>query len=254
MLDEGLKLVSTKYVCMLDADTVILAPEFITKPIAILADLQYSSVGLDTGLAEAYHSNSYWNKRAKVTRSRTNLPGYSTITNNLYRVMITADAQAVSAAIGFSRSYGERKVRDQIGRVIRKIDLLTSKFSSAPGFSRELIKRKFLNSNFPSMPPTSDNGVNANYWMDSNGMGWKANIPITSYGLLTPRDGVCFQNISGLLIHIALSTRALSIDRREVEDAGAEFYEAVQEIVSNQFSFDVLAKKVIELSLSNKNT
>jgi len=40
------------------------------------------------------------------------------------------------------------------------------------------------------MQPTGDNGVNANFWMDANNMERKINIPVISYGLLTPNDGV----------------------------------------------------------------
>jgi hypothetical protein len=251
VLDEGIQLLETKYVCMLDADTLILKPEFITAPIKLLDTGQYSSVGLDTGLAESYHARAFRKNRAVKGGFETNPPGCTSITNNLYRVMLSADAQAISTAIGFSRNAQARKFRDQVGRLIRKLDGQLKEESNLKGFSRELIKKRVLNSQFPNMPPTSDNGVNANFWMDMNEMGWKCNIPIISFGFKTPNDGVCFQNISNLLVHIALSTRALSSERREITNAGVEFYKAVEEIVGNSYKFEDLSKKIINLSLKN---
>jgi hypothetical protein len=180
------------------------------------------------------------------------LPGYQTITNNLFRIMLTADAKAVAKSIGFSRKAWERRFRDQCGRLLRKLDKKIFSGTRYSGFSREIIKSRILNSNYMNMPPTSDNGVNANYWMDSNCMGYKVNIPITSFGLRTPNDGVCFQNISDIFVHIALSTRALSEDRREISDAGAEFYAAVSDISSGKYSHMKLREKIIEYSNRNK--
>jgi len=80
-------------------------------------------------------------------------------------------------------------------------------------------------------------------------MGLKINIPITSYGFRTPNDGVCFQNISNYLVHIALSTRALSVERREIDNAGEQFYEAVREIVENHYEYAEMSRKVAKISL-----
>lgn len=249
LLDEAIRVVQTEYICMLDADTLILSKDFLSVPISKLQSYSVVSVGLDTDLADSYHSNRQWLKYGQVDKKRINLPGYNSITNNLYRVMRTLDAQAISIADPFSRRVINRTLRDQFGRLIRKIDTFLHPKFPMKGFSRELIKARILNSSWPSMPPTSDNGVNANYWMDKNNMGLKINIPITSYGFRTPYDGVCFQNISNFLVHIALSTRALSSERREIEDAGEEFYGAVNEIVENQYEYADMSRKVNEISL-----
>ena len=249
LLDEAIKLVSTEYICMLDSDTQILSREFLKYPISMLQSQSVVSVGLDTNLGDSYHSNRAWLKYGYIDKKRVNLPGYYTVTNNLYRVMRTLDARAISSADPFSRRVKDRKYRDQVGRIIRKIDSLLPTKISKKGFSREIIKWKALNSSWPSMPPTSDNGVNANYWMDKNNMGVKINIPITSYGFRTPNDGVCFQNISNYLVHIALSTRALSVERREIDNAGEQFYEAVREIVENHYEYAEMSRKVAKISL-----
>jgi hypothetical protein len=102
------------------------------------------------------------------------------------------------------------------------------------------------------MPPTGDNGVAANGWLDANRMGLKKNIAITSYGVMTSTDGVAFQNISDLLVHVALSTRALSETRREVDDPGAEYIEAVSDIVNRRGSLLDRYQRVVELSKRNK--
>ena len=88
------------------------------------------------------------------------------------------------------------------------------------------------------MAPTSDNGVNANFWMDIGHIGIKVDIPITTIGFHNPLDGVRFQNISTLLVHIALSTRALSTERRKINDIGAHFNDYVREIVENEYNYD----------------
>ena len=248
VLDEGIKMVQTKFICMLDADTSIISREAISFPIEKLVSGNYVSVGLDTGLGESYHSNKNWLSYIRVNIAGTNLPGYESVTNNLYRIMWTSDARAISDAIGFSRKVEERTIRDQIGRAIRKIDNKFFAKTNLQGFSRELIRKQFLNSKHPNLPPTSDNGVNANAWMDENNMGFKFNTPIVSYGLQSPKDGVCFQNISNYLIHVALSTRALSESRREINDAGTEFYEAVSLISNGDLEFELLQSWIIKLS------
>ncbi len=253
LLDAALLQVETEYVCMLDADTMILSEKFLSDPLNFLESRSNVSVGLDTNLSASYHSNRMWNRYGAFDTRVISLPNYFSVTNNLYRVMRTLDAKAVSLAEPFSRNVAERKLRDQFGRALRKLDsnfLSKTKFN---GLSRELLKVRILNSRWPAMPPTSDNGVNANFWMDANNLGYKINIPITSYGMLTPRDGVCFQNISELLIHIALSTRALSQERREIDNAGEEFYEAIKDIASNEFEYSEISKRVFEISRKHKN-
>ncbi len=248
LLDLAIAQVSTEFICMLDADTIVLSIDFLSLPIKHLQDRNIISVGLDTNLGDSYHGNLHWGNFFDPKVRIYGLPGSFSVTNNLFRVMRTLDAQAISLAEPFSRRVKDRKTRDQIGRLIRRLDsklLGDTKFS---GVSRELIKARLLNSNWPSMPPTSDNGVNANFWMDANNIGRKINIPITSYGLLTPNDGVCIQNISSLLIHVALSTRALSDSRREIEDAGRDFYSTVEEIKKNNFNSKNLMNKLEKMS------
>jgi N-acyl-D-aspartate/D-glutamate deacylase len=103
------------------------------------------------------------------------------------------------------------------------------------------------------MPPTCDNGVAANAWMDQNMMGVKWNYPISSYGVMTASDGVAFQNISGLLVHIALSTRALSESRREVENAGEAYYTAIRNILERSGTIEQRFESTVELSMSIRN-
>jgi hypothetical protein len=90
--------------------------------------------------------------------------------------------------------------------------------------------------------------------MDQNMMGVKWNYPITSHGIITESDGVAFQNISGLMVHIALSTRALSDTRREVESAGDDYYDAVKYIVERKDSLESRLNLVVELSQRNAIT
>jgi len=252
LLDFAVQRIETQFVCMLDADTMIVNTEFLSRPLEFLRDQKIISVGLDTDLGQSYHSNSNWRRFKPRTSKVYGLPGAYSVTNNLYRVMRTLDAKAISSAEPFSRRVSDRKFRDQVGRFLRKLDsklLINSRFHGA---SREVIKKRPLNSNWPSMPPTSDNGVNANFWMDANNMGRKINIPIISYGLLTPNDGVCLQNISNSLVHVALSTRALSKVRREIEDAGRPFYEVVDEIMKNEFEYEELSPKLTTMSKTFK--
>lgn len=248
LLDVAIKEVKTEYICMLDADTVVLDRTFLSKPLDYLQFKTVVSVGLDTNLSDSYHANKNWKKFGIFDNQTLSLPGYISVTNNLYRVMRTLDAKAISMADPFSRRVSDRRFRDQLGRALRRIDLIALRRTKFSGASREVIKSRILNSSWPSLPPTSDNGVNANYWMDGNNLGRKINIPITSFGFLTPNDGSCFQNISGSLVHVALSTRALSKERREIKDPGDTFYNSVAEIVENQFESQEMRRKVESLS------
>ena len=161
--------------------------------------------------------------------------------------MRTADALAISQGIGFSRAVSERKVRDQIGRIIRRLANSTQNELLIKA-SKDIINSKFCNSRYPNMPPTGDNGVAANGWMDSNLMGCKVNIPINSFGFQTPTEGVVFQNIGNVVSHIALSTRALSDTRREVDDPGREYIDAVRKIVERKGTLQERFIEVITIS------
>lgn len=247
LLDLGLEYIKTKYVCMLDADTVHISKGTYTDALAALSNRSIVSCGLDTGLGRSYHNFGALRHFSDFYPYDVSLPGVSTITNNLFRVMRTMDALAVARSVKFSRQVENRKLRDQLGRSIRKLSGMT-KNSQVIDLSKSLIKSKYLNSQYPSMPPTGDNGVSANHWMEENGMGLKMNLPITSYGVISSHDGICFQNIQGNLIHIALSTRALSKERREIEDAGDEFYAAIKKIADNTFEEAQTYEDVVELS------
>jgi Glycosyl transferase family 2 len=251
LLDLGLEYVKTKYVCMLDADTVHISNKTYTEAFEFLTRKSVVSYGLDTGLARSYHDLGKLKRFADFYPYDISLPGVSTVTNNLFRVMRTMDALAVARSIQFSRQVERRKIRDQLGRLLRRISMLTNNNHIIESTKR-LIKSKFLNSQFPSMPPTGDNGVSANHWMEENKMGLKMNTPIVSYGIVSRRDGICFQNIREKIVHIALSTRALSAERREIEDAGTEFYDAIQDIADNRFEESVAYEKVLKLSQNYK--
>lgn len=250
VLDFGLRHVLTPFVCMLDADTVIEDSEFVNMPIELLRNRSVLSVGLDTNLGESYHSNRNWNQSFNSKHAGTRPPGYYSITNNLYRVMRTSDARAISDGIGFSRAVSQRKMKDQFGRFMRRLATETQN-KELIRKSKDLVNSRICNSRYPNMPPTGDNGVAANGWMDSNMMGCKVNVPIFSFGYNTPTEGVVFQNIGNLLSHIALSTRALSQTRREVDNPGLEYIEAVRKVVEREGTLQNRYEEVIRIS---KNT
>ena len=246
LLDIGLTHISTKYVCMLDADTIHTSSNTYEIPLELLRKKSVVSVGLDTGLGASYHTKGIW-KELNLYPYDVSYPQSQTVTNNLFRIMRTSDALAVAQTAKFSRQVESRKLQDQAGRIVRKLMSKTGN-QSLIDFSRRVIQLPIFNSSHPNMPPTGDNGVSANYWMTKNEMGLKVNIPIQSYGLMTPTDGICFQNIGNSLIHIALSTRALSSTRREVNNAGSEFYDAVSEIVMGEKSETELTQNIATLA------
>jgi hypothetical protein len=85
----------------------------------------------------------------------------------------------------------------------------------------------------------------ANHFIDVNRLGPKFNIPITGYVGATPQDGAFGQNIAHLAFHFALSTRALSRERREVEDAGPEFASWIARLrEARGFNVDILREMV----------
>ena len=253
VLDFGIGFIKTKYVCMIDADIVLMNAKMIENCVGILEDSSVVSIGLDTSLADEYHSNFHWGRNKITKLYGRQLPGYLSVTNNLFRFMRTDDAKAVSQNCGFARANSERKLRDQIGRVLRRFSrqILSANKNL---IVNDLLNSKILNSRYPVMPPTCDNGVAANAWMDENMMGVKWNYPISSYGIMTEKDGVAFQNISGLLVHIALSTRALSESRREVYNAGETYYAAVKNIVERTTSLEERFNTVVKLSLHIRNS
>lgn len=247
VLDFALQFVHTEYVCMLDADTIVISSEFLAKPIQDLQHRYISSVGLDTNLGGSYHPKSNWEIDNPTKMSGLRPPGFYSITNNLFRVMRTQDALAVSTVVGFSRRVSDRKFRDQVGRVLRAV-ATRSRNKDLQNMTKRLLNSRMLNSKYPAMPPTGDNGVAANGWLDANRMGLKKNTPIISYGVMTSTDGVAFQNISNLLVHVALSTRALSETRREVDDPGDEYIRAVSDIVNRNGTVKDRYQRVAELS------
>jgi Glycosyl transferase family 2 len=251
LLDIGLEHVKTKYVCMLDADTVHISSNTYSDAFKFLSKNSVVSYGLDTGLGRSYHDLGTLKGFNGFYPYDVSLPGVSTVTNNLFRVMRSMDALAIARSIQFSRQVESRKLRDQLGRLLRKLSILT-KNDYLVEFTKRLIKSRFINSQYPAMPPTGDNGVSANHWMEENRMGLKMNTPIVSYGIVSRHDGICFQNIQEKIVHIALSTRALSAERREIEDAGSEFYDAIQDLAQNHFEEDDAYERVLKLSQKYK--
>ncbi|WP_162148607.1 glycosyltransferase [Desulfuromonas sp. TF] len=213
LLDYGLDLVQEQYVAMTDADAMPLIDEWLSFPIWLIEKYGCSSVGLDTGLSTGYArrdtARNWWQPATGYTPSAGLYDNESfTCTNNLYRVMPTALARVASEQIGFTRATpgGEMPIGDRLRRRLRRMRGLPEP-----------------NPRHPYLPGGCDNGVAANHFLDINHMGPKFNLPLTSYIGLTPKDGAFGQNICGLLFHFALSTRALSRERREVCDPGGSF-------------------------------
>lgn len=67
---------------------------------------------------------------------------------------------------------------------------------------------------------------------------------VTESGGPIPEEGSFGQNINGLIFHFALSTRALSSERREVRDAGSSFYQWVGEICKSNNQNDILGRMI----------
>lgn len=146
--------------------------------------------------------------------------------------MQTALARVVSEKIGFTRG-----IPDSRGRA---------------GWLTDRLRRRLAlpeyNDRQPYLPCGCDNGVAANHFIDINRFGPKFNIPLTSYVGLTPGDGAFGQNISGLLFHFALSTRALSRERREVSDAGDAFNYWVTRLHESQGLDHTVLREMVEIS------
>lgn len=243
LLDYGLTYVKEQYTAMIDADIVALSPDWLAFPIWLIERYNCSSVGFDSGLSAAY--------RLRVTNRRWWMPreGYIppadiyhgflpraglydnewfSCTNNLYRIMPTGLAKVVSESIGFTRN--TRIPPTLLNKGIMKV--------------RELTPITFPWLYYPYMMGGADNGVAANHFIDVNHLGPKFNIPLTGCIDLTPGEGSFGQNISGLIFHFALSTRALSSERREVDDAGSSFYHWVEEIRKSNYLRDIIGRMI----------
>ncbi|GEM_PF-1743167 len=261
LLDEGLKLVSEQFSVMLDADTLPLSIDWIAFPIWLLEKYRSVSVGLDTGLSNSYYQDA-WGSPLWQPESGY-MPGFAlydnewfSCTNNLYRVMRTADARVVSEGIGFTRANSESRT---VGHYFRDLIALFERHGfSFKNIYRALFQKKcpilqnLAEDRYPYLRKGCDNGVAANHFMDINRLGPKINIPITSFIGLTPHDGVFGQNIGGLLFHFALSTRALSRERREVFDVGVLYEKWVEILSSDDASFAAILEEMIAASASFK--
>ncbi len=230
VLDEGLKHVTEQFVAMIDADTIPLSKDWLAFPIWLLEKYHASSVGLDTGLSASYAhmgdmASTWWQPAGGYSiRGGLYDNNWFTVTNNLYRVMRTATAKVVSQSVGFTR--GRERVWYK-------------------RFATRFLK---MNTRPPYLPVGCDNGVAANHFIDVNRMGPKFNLPLTSYIGLTAHDGAYGQNISGLLFHFALSTRALSNIRREVWNTGEGYRSWVTAIAEKGVIDQDLARKMIAAS------
>jgi hypothetical protein len=208
LLDLGLREVDEQYVAAIDADLFPLSDDWLAFPVWLIERLGLSMAGLDTGLSSAYANREpgRWTqpKDGYLTDAGSYDNDWFVCINNLYRVMPTALAKAASEQVGFARR------------------------TDPMPFARKVRRRLAMAGVVPRgrdayIAHDADNGVAANHFVDVNRLGPKFNIPITSYLGLTPQDGAFGQNICGLAFHFALSTRALSRERREVAEPGAEY-------------------------------
>ncbi len=241
LLDIGLTHVKEQFVAMIDSDVIPLSKDWLSFPIWILEKYSASSVGLDTGLSSAYsknysNSNAWWQPEYGYSiRGGYYDNNWFTVTNNLYRVMRTSTAKVVSENIGFTRGHSA---------ILRKLDKIKLQLLN-------FIERKLNLALTPSdprdpyLPVGCDNGVAANHFIDVNRMGGKFNLPLTSYIGLTKHDGAYGQNICDLVFHFALSTRALSRERREVMDPGMQYSKWVTKIASNNKISDQLKTEMV---------
>jgi SAM-dependent methyltransferase len=241
LLDRGLERVAEQYVATIDADLYPLSPDWLAFPIWLLERYGYSTVGVDTGLSNAYASGDsdylWWQPDDGY------LPGagrydndWFTHINNFFRVMPTALAAVVSEQVGFSRAPLEPATTGAPASSLRaKVGRRRTKPEPKPETAAY-------------RPPRGDNGVAASHFVDVNRLGAKFNVPLTSSIGLTPSDGAFGQNVCGLAFHFALSTRALSRERREVADAGSEYQAWVDRIVSNDGIDQSLLQELVAAS------
>lgn len=241
LLDVGLSLVREQYVASIDADLFPISEDWLSFPIWALESRGCSSAGMDTWLAASYaglYGGEWWQPQLDDWQLRAGVYDNDTfsVTNNLYRVMPTALAKVVAENIGFQRC----RPRPERGSAHK----LWQKGNIALGYRPQ----RWFNPRRPYLPEGCDNGVAANHFIDINRLGPKFNIPLTSYIGMTPRDGAFGQNISGLVFHFALSTRALSSSRREIEEAGEEFRYWVQKLLKSERPNDDIAEELAEAS------
>lgn len=235
LLDFGIGLVKEQYIAMIDADIMPISTDWLSFPIWLQEKYNCSSVGLDTGLSSCYihriRGQNWWQpQEGYFTHGGLYDNQWFSCTNNLYRVMNNALAKVVSESIGFTRDCPNKS--NIFNKIYRK--------------GKDILKLSILNKRYPYFPGCEDNGVAANQFIDINAFGPKFNIPLTGYIGLTPSDGTFGQNISGLIFHFALSTRALSDERREVADAGKDYYYWVNRI--QQDFDDQLISELIDAS------
>ncbi|MFL5812869.1 MAG: glycosyltransferase [Bdellovibrionia bacterium] len=241
LLDRGLEHVTEQYVAMIDADLFPLTKDWLSFPIRMIDEHDCSMAGLDTGLSTAYlpqmRDQKVWQPRSGyIPAGGLYDNDWFCVINNLYRLMPTALAKVVSEQIGFTRATPKptlfEKVRRRVvGRLRRHMDI-----------------DAYTNRRAPYLPKGADNGVAANHFIDINKLGPKFNIPLTSYIGLTPKDGAFGQNISGLAFHFALSTRALSRERREISDAGDKFNYWVARLQDSKGFNDQILKEMVAAS------
>ncbi len=255
LLDEGLKLVKEQFVVMLDADTIPLSPDWISFPIWLLERYRCSSVGSDSGFSQNYYHDAWatplWQPEPGYPPSAALYDNeWFSITNNLYRTMRTADAKVASENIGFARSNGARKTLYKYLRGAH--NLVMKKGGPLRMIYRTLFRGtslgRVINSRYPYLPKGCDNGVAANHFIDINRLGPKFNMPVTSFIGLTPRTGIFGQNIAGLLFHFALSTRALSRERREIHETGDAYSHWVERLFAAEVSDPAVIEEMLTVS------
>jgi SAM-dependent methyltransferase len=216
-LSSQISLDST-FTLMLDADTLALNSDFLSLPIKLLQLTASSVVGMDSDLADSYRSEF------KSILSSLGLPiGEAEkfkIVNNLYRFMFSADFKIASNAVGFSRGFPLCPARFSSSRIAQRcIDKVLSRLGLPP-----------LDGN---LHKGSDNGVRAMAFLALNHKSFASNIPITAYrAYASEAGGIVGQLIGSSLYHLALSTRALSLFRREIKDTTPEYMNLYDEFTS----------------------
>lgn len=250
LLDYGLKFVKEQYVAMIDADLFPLSKDWLSFPIWLLEKYNCSSVGLDTGLSNAYSkklkSQTWWQPNEGYTPSGGIYDNtWFTCTNNLYRIMNTALAKVISENIGFTKATPLYRNTFRWVKSLERFKLVNKLFNRV---YRKISNYYYSKKRFPYLPGGEDNGVAANHFIDINRMGPKFNIPLTSYIGLTPKDGAFGQNISGLAFHFALSTRVFSIETRKVKNSSSSYGYWVSKIIHMELLNEKLAKQMIAKS------
>ncbi len=229
VLDEGLKLVQERFVAMIDADVFPMSKDWLLYPIWLLETQGASSVGTDTCLSLGYVKKlpeSWKNKDGYLPGFDGFSNEYFTCTNNFYRVARTADAKVVSGFVGYRRAHHwlNRFLDKTVNKLIGRLAWLYVGF------------------------PEADNGVQANYFIDANALGKKWSIPILNFLGFTPNDGVFGQNVCGLIMHFALSTRALETSHKEIADSGTDYKKYVKDLFSDRTALD---RYIREVSMDN---